>query len=118
MRTALSIAILTVVVIGTAVCVGALTGCRTSCFSAAKTDCSVCPVCKGETVTRAIKACACTKGVCPLCRKVTALDPQQEEILRNYVGISSDVSTMHVCTHCKAVVAKCPECRKQAEVMK
>lgn len=118
MKIALRIVTLSAVLAGTAFSTSMLSGCQTHCRRAATADCTVCPTCKMQTETRPIKTCGCAKGICPSCRKVTTFTPQQEEIVRNYVGISSDIKTVHVCTHCKAVVEKCPECRKQAEVVK
>jgi hypothetical protein len=118
MNVALRIVTLSAVLAGSAVSIGMLSGCHMFCRRAATADGVVCPECKMQTEMRAIKSCACAKGICPSCRKVTELSPQQESILRNYVGISSDMETVHVCPQCKAVVEKCPECRKKAEVMK
>jgi hypothetical protein len=118
MKLALRIVTLSAVLTGTVFSIGMLSGCRTHCRRAATADYMVCPACKMQTETRPIKTCSCEKGLCPSCKKVTPFTPQQEEIVRNYVGISSDIQTIHVCTHCKAVVEKCPECRKQAEVVK
>ena len=119
MKTAFRIMTLSAVLVGTAFSVSMLAGCHTTCRRAVATaDGIVCPACNMVTTTRPIKTCSCAKGFCPSCRKVTPFTPQQEEIVRNYVGISSDIKTVHICTRCKAVVEKCPECRKQAEVVK
>lgn len=78
------------------------------------TDASdVCPTCKMQTVTSPVKGLTYTRCVCASCRKETALDPEQEEILRNYVGLGTGALTVHVCEHCKTVVETCPVCRQQ-----
>ncbi len=47
----------------------------------------------------AIKGLTYKKHICPGCRTITETD--------HYTG---DVTSVHVCDHCKAAVTKCPEC--------
>lgn len=88
-------------------------GCQTPGKVLAVETSDVCPTCKMQTVTSPIKGLTYTKFVCPSCRTETTLEPKQEEILRGYVGLGSDVPTVHVCERCKAMVEKCPVCRKK-----
>jgi hypothetical protein len=74
----------------------------------------VCPTCKMQTVTSPIRGLTYTKCVCPSCRTETTLDPEQEDVLRRYVGLGSDVPTVHVCDRCKTMVEKCSVCRKES----
>ncbi len=91
-----------------------VTGCQTPGRVLAEESSDVCPTCKMQTVTSPIKGLTYTKCLCPSCRTETTLDPKQEEILRGYVGLGSDVPTVHVCDHCRTMVEKCPVCRREA----
>ena len=115
MKTAITTtaAVVMAVILGSLGSVALLSGCQLPGKVVSTESSSVCPMCKTQTVTSPIKGLTYTKMVCPSCHTETTLDPGQEEILRNYVGLGSDVTTVHVCDHCKAMVEKCPRCRKQ-----
>jgi len=77
-----------------------LVGCQTAGKLVSVTESSVCPMCKTETRTAAIKGLTYTKHVCPGCRTITET--------HHYTG---DVtSVVHVCDKCKVAVTKCTAC--------
>jgi len=94
-------------------------GCKTG---AAKTagavvanpTCDVCPSCNMKTSSVDIKSVTCVKGVCPCCKTVTTINTALAYAVRNYVGDEVG-EKVHVCDHCKAIVEKCPACRKMAK---
>ena len=90
-----------------------LTGCQIPGKVLSTETSSVCPACKTQTVTSPIKGLTYTKHICPMCKSESTINPEQGEILRDYVGLTSDMKTVHVCAHCKAVISTCPMCRKQ-----
>ena len=95
-------------------CLGMLvfsTGCQTVGASASNKDCKLCPMCKTQTRTAAIKDVKYSKCVCPGCKDVSKVDPLLADSLLNYVGQGFG-DKVQVCDHCKAVVCKCPACRK------
>lgn len=114
MKTAITTtaAVVVAVILGSLGLVTLLSGCQIPGKVVSTETSSVCPICKTQTVTSPIKGLTYTKMVCPSCHTETTIDPTREEILRN-LGIWSDEQTVHVCDHCKAVVEKCPLCRKQ-----
>jgi len=91
-----------------------LVGCQMPGKLVSEKKSSVCPTCKMETRTMAIKGMTYTKCICPSCQKVSTVDPQLAETVRNYVGDEIG-DTVHVCGHCKAMVETCPVCRKQSD---
>lgn len=64
---------------------------------------SVCPTCRTETKTAAIKGLTYSRHTCPSCRTTWEA---------NY-GESGDSITVHVCDACRQVVEPCPLCAKQ-----
>lgn len=69
-------------------------------------------MCKTQTVTAPIKGMTYTKEICPMCKTVSTIDPFSPPSMRDYVDPNQQ--TVHVCEHCKAMVEKCPICRKRA----
>ncbi len=87
-------------------------GCQTSGKLVSSEESVVCPACRLETRTSAIKGLTYTKCVCPSCKQVSTVDPEFAEAVYAYVG--NDIGdTVHVCDSCQAIVEKCPVCRNQ-----
>jgi hypothetical protein len=62
-----------------------------------------CPMCHMKTHTAAATGVTYTKHVCPDCHTVRDTGTWDEK---------ADLTQVHVCDHCKAVVEKCPMCAK------
>ena len=77
------------------------TGCQTPGKLISVKDCPVCPMCKTETRTAAVKGLTYRKTICPGCRKVSDSGTWME---------SQDLTSVVVCDKCKAVMANCPGC--------
>lgn len=90
-------------------------GCKTAGSApAAKATSAACPECKTQTATASITTVNYEKGICPECKTVSTINPALAYTLRNYVGDELG-DEVRVCSHCKAVVEKCPPCRKVAK---
>ncbi|MBT7161706.1 MAG: hypothetical protein HN904_02955 [Victivallales bacterium] len=81
-----------------------LVGCQTAGQLVETAGTPQCPMCKTETKTTAIKGLNYTKSACPGCKTVRQTGVFDE---------LADLTEVHVCDHCKAVVATCPACAKK-----
>jgi hypothetical protein len=77
-------------------------GCKTS-GTAMMTEDAKCPMCHMQTRTTPIEGLTIKKHVCPGCRTVRQVGVWDEK---------ADLTEVHVCDHCQAVVSKCPKCAK------
>ena len=105
-----------IVAVVAVLCVGimaTMVGCQTPGKLVSEQTSTICPTCKLETRTTAIKSMTYTRAVCPSCMKVSTVDPKLAETVRDYVGDEVG-DTVHVCDNCKAMVETCPVCRKLA----
>jgi hypothetical protein len=68
----------------------------------------VCPLCEMQTVTSPIKGLTYTKHVCPNCKTVETDEATISAAMASYASL--DIESVHVCEHCKSVVAPCPAC--------
>ncbi|MEA2068498.1 MAG: hypothetical protein U9P12_04795 [Verrucomicrobiota bacterium] len=67
----------------------------------------VCPQCEMQTVTSPIKGLTYTRHICPpTCKDVETDTAKTSAALATYTGM--DIETVHVCEHCKSIVAPCP----------
>jgi len=81
-----------------------LVGCQTAGELVGVAQKPMCPMCKTETRTTAIKGLNYTKSTCPSCRTVRQTGVFDE---------LAELTEVHVCDHCKSVVDTCPQCAKK-----
>ncbi|NOY79444.1 MAG: hypothetical protein GXP31_00415 [Kiritimatiellaeota bacterium] len=79
----------------------AVAGCQTPGKLVSTATSTVCPMCKSETRTTAVKGLTYTKHICPKCKTVRNTGTSDE---------AADATQVHVCDQCKAVVNTCPLC--------
>lgn len=84
---------------------GLIAGCQTPGQVVATETSSVCPKCKLETKTRAIKGVTYKVDVCPSCK--TTLEYVEGQAR----GDGTEI--VHVCDMCKIMTEKCPVCAQK-----
>lgn len=87
---------------GVALLAAALVGCQTPGKVVSTTQSPQCPMCKTETRTTPVKGLTYKKHVCPGCKTIS-----ETSSIEHYTG---NMTTVHVCDHCKAAVTKCAQC--------
>ena len=95
------------VVLGTLILI---VGCQSPGKVVSTQTSDVCPQCEMQTVTSPIKGLTYTRHICPTCKDVETDAAKTSAALAIYT--SMDIETVHVCEHCKSVVAPCPVCSK------
>ena len=94
-----SLVCLSVMLLGTFL----LIGCQTPGKVISVEESVLCPKCKAETRTSAIKGINYTTCICPDCKT---------EYTEIWDGFYDEGAVVHVCDNCKMIVEKCAACRK------
>ena len=87
-----------------------IAGCQTPGKVVSTQTSDVCPQCEMQTVTSPIKGLTYTKHVCPTCKTVETDEAKISAAMASYTSL--DIKSVHVCEHCKSVVALCPVCSR------